>query len=356
MRIAIIAEIPDFSRSFSGGAIGATIRYMVKASAYKDSTRIFTFRVDDPYSGFDLEMFPNDVPFEERVDILAERLRRYRPDIIEIHYHTNMARALRKHFPDIPAILILHNTDKWRAVSAISRFRNIKHIICVSDALRRTYMMSYPLYWRRFITLRNAIPVEGWLSDVKGKEKLVLFAGRSSKHKGFAEYIEALAKALPDLPDWRAIALTVEDNDKHRAFRVELQERYGDRLGDRCQWLQNLPSEEVAAWMKRAALIVMPSKWIEPFGLVLLEAHLSGAAVISSGQGGMPEVSGPDGALYLSEVSGEAIADAICHLARNDAEREALAKRGQDYVLKHHRIEDRAAELDALRRKLTGKS
>ena len=44
--------------------------------------------------------------------------------------------------------------------------------------------------------------------------------------------------------------------------------------------------------MARAAIVVVPSRWPEPFGLVALEALASGAALICSPRGGLPEVAG----------------------------------------------------------------
>ena len=202
------------------------------------------------------------------------------------------------------------------------------------------------------ITIRHAIPVARWRGNVRSKERLILFAARSGDYKGFSEYAEGIARALPNLPLWRAAALTVEDMPSFRDFRQKTEARHDPALGDRCQWIQNASKDETASWMKRAAIFVAPYKCEDAFSLSILEAHLAGAAVISSGRGGTPEVSGKEGAVYLREVSGETVAEAIKRLAENDEERIALAKRGQDYVLKHHRVEDRAKELDALRRQI----
>ena len=359
MKIAIVAPFPDFSRSFSGGSLGATIRYMREESAYKDSIRIFTLHQEDPYPELDLDMLPPSLEEDDLIPSLAERLRRFAPDIIEVHNKERMARALSKRCFFTPVILISHSFPPARKRSLWNRLINplwLKRFIGVSDAVRDAYRANYPEYQKRMMTIRNAMPFEKWQGDVQSKEKLILFAARAGAHKGLGEYVEALAECLPRLPDWQAAVLTVEDEHSDPSLRKLLQKRYGAALGERCQWVQNAPYDEVALWMKRAAIFVAPSNWEEPFGMALLEAHLGGAAVVSSGRGGMPEISGAEGALTLPEVSGKAIADAITKLANNDEARLALAKRGQDYVLKHHRIEDRAAELDALRRKLTGKS
>ena len=356
MKIAIVAPIQDFSRSFAGGAIGMTIRYMREKSDYKDSIRIFTLYQPDSLPGLDIEVIPESLDMTQFISFLSKRLRVYAPDIIEVHDQEKYARRLSRNFPLTPVTFTSHIFPQSPKPNLWHRLTSplwLKNIVCVSDAVRDAYQTTYPEHQKRIITIRNAIPFEKWQGDVLSKENLILFAGRAGSYKGLGEYVEALAECLPRLAHWRAAVLTVENGSPWRDFRMALQKRYGAALGERCQWVQNASSDEVALWMKRAAIFVAPSNWDEPFCLAVLEAHLGGAAVVSSGRGGMPEVSGKEGALTLPEVSGKAIADAITKLANNDEARLALAKRGQDYVLKHHNIKDRAAELDALRRKLT---
>ena len=358
MKIAIVASVPDFSRAFAGGAIGDTIRYMRDESAYKDQIRIFTQHTEDPYPDLQLDMHPASLEGKARLRFLKERLRLYKPDMIEVHGDQKTALSLSRRFPLTPVLLWHHGVQPLRRHSLWSRATRLlwlRYVVAVSDNVRDQWRANYPWHKRRIITIRNAIPTADWLGDAHKKERLILFAGRSSEQKGFAEYVEGVAKALPALPSWRAAALTVEDMPPFRDLREKMQARYAESLGARCQWIQNAPAKEVASWMKRAAIFAVPSQWKEPFALALLEAHLAGAAVISSGRGGTPEVSGKEGAFYIKEVSGETVAEAIKRLAENDEERIALAEKGQDYALKNHRIEDRAKELDALRRQITGK-
>ena len=358
-RIAIILPFPDLSRSFAGGAIGDTIRFMREASAYKDQIRIFAPHVEDPYPDLQLDMYPASLEGEARLRFLKKRLRLYRPGMIEVHGDQKIALSLSRRFPLTPVLLWHHGVVVLRRHSLWGRATRLlwlRYVVGVSDSVRDQWRTNYPWHKRRIITIRNAIPVADWLGDAHEKERLILFASRSGDHKGFAEFVEGCAKALKALPRWRAAILTVEDMDSYRVLRKAMQARHAEALGARCRWIQSASKAETASWMKRAAIFALPSKWEEPCALALLEAHLSGAAVISSGRGGMKEVSGEEGALCLSDITGATIADAILRLAANDEERQALAKRGQDYALKHHRIEDRAKELDALRREILGAS
>ncbi len=78
---------------------------------------------------------------------------------------------------------------------------------------------------------------------------------------------------------------------------------------------------EVLAALAGAAIVVVPSRWQEPFGLTALEAMASGAALICSPRGGLPEVAG-DAALYADPDDPAALADAILALACDGAQRD----------------------------------
>jgi glycosyltransferase involved in cell wall biosynthesis len=102
--------------------------------------------------------------------------------------------------------------------------------------------------------------------------------------------------------------------------------------------------------MSRAAIVVVPSRWAEPFGLVALEALASGAALICSPRGGLPEVAG-DAALYADPDRPSEIAAAIRALAGDESRRAALAEAGWRRVQQFD-VPVIAAQLAALRREI----
>ena len=87
------------------------------------------------------------------------------------------------------------------------------------------------------------------------------------------------------------------------------------------------PHADVLAAMARAAIVVVPSRWQEPFGLTALEAMACGAALVCSPRGGLPEVGG-DAALYADPDDPPAVAEAIVALAR-ETRRATVAGRGR---------------------------
>ena len=56
-------------------------------------------------------------------------------------------------------------------------------------------------------------------------------------------------------------------------------------------------SEDLSHIMSETSIIVIPSKWNEPFGLVAAEAMSNGIAIVSSNSGGLPEIISNNGIL-----------------------------------------------------------
>jgi len=80
--------------------------------------------------------------------------------------------------------------------------------------------------------------------------------------------------------------------------------------------------------MTRAAMVIVPSRWNEPFGLTALEAMACGAPLIVSPRGGLPEVAG-DAAIYADPDKPGDIAAAILALAADPNRRDALSAAGR---------------------------
>ena len=68
--------------------------------------------------------------------------------------------------------------------------------------------------------------------------------------------------------------------------------------------------------MKDASIIVIPSIWEEPFGLVAAEAMSNGAAIITTLSGGIPEIVGSNGIL-IKNINQKKIEDALFMMLNN---------------------------------------
>lgn len=126
-------------------------------------------------------------------------------------------------------------------------------------------------------------------------------------------------------PGWRT-RFILSDLQTHPDYFRRVQAALS-AIGAQASIETQRPFAEVKAANERSAIALVPSKWTEPFGRTALEAHAGGAALISSGTGGLPEISG-EAALMLPSVTSEAIANAAETLITNDVLRERLAREG----------------------------
>jgi UDP-glucose:(glucosyl)LPS alpha-1,2-glucosyltransferase len=286
---------------------------------------------------------------------VAQRLRRLAPALIEVHNRAEVALDLASRFPATPVSLFLHNDPQGMGglKTAAERARvlgRLARIVTVSEFVRQRLLENVCPPGALPAVLPNCIDLAGLPPPLapEQRENTILFVGRLVADKGADIFVEACAVALPRLPGWRAEMIGADrfnadaaDTDFTRHLRP-LAAAAGVRLAG------YLPHSDVLAAMSRAALVLMPSRWQEPFGLTALEAMACGAALVCSSRGGLPEVGG--GAVtYVNPENPASVAAAVVALGQDPAGRAARAGAG----LARARLFDlpRATErLDALRR------
>lgn len=120
----------------------------------------------------------------------------------------------------------------------------------------------------------------------KGKrEKTLLFIGRLTPGKGADILIDGLAPFLIKHKEYsfQIIGqgfLKSQLKDGVRNYRLEKQVSFIDRLD----------YKDILKKIRLASVVIMPSRWEEPFGRVALEALSMGTPVIVSDKGGLPEI------------------------------------------------------------------
>jgi glycosyltransferase involved in cell wall biosynthesis len=97
----------------------------------------------------------------------------------------------------------------------------------------------------------------------------------------------------------------------------------GRRAGESLCSLGWMSEGELAWWMARASIYAFPARY-EPFGLSILEAALSGCALVLGDLPSLREV-WADTAVFVPPDDAEALAGAVEHLIAEPTRREALA-------------------------------
>jgi len=163
---------------------------------------------------------------------------------------------------------------------------------------------------------------------------MVLFVGVLSEKKGVA----VLANALP-LIEKGAHVVVVGIRYPWNRWQCP----------DGVDCLENLDHESVIALMRRAAVVVVPSVWPEPFGLVAQEAMAMGTPVVASDIGGLAEqiVNREDG-LLIPPGDPAALAEAVNELLQDSDLKRRLGENGQRTVRERYSPDTVIPRLEAV--------
>ena len=275
---------------------------------------------------------------------VAATLHRLRPAIVEVHNRPELALHLARRL-DVPVVLVLHNRlDRRQATLRAELFRRI-HVATISDWLRRDTIAD--IAGANATVLPNpidlaAIPPPGPRAD------RILFAGRIVADKGADAFVAACARALPRLPGWTATMIGADRFGPGSPETPYLARLRAEAAAAGVAMEGYRPHGAVLAAMAGAAIVAVPSRWPEPFGMVALEAMACGAALAYAPRGGLPEVAG-DAGVAIDPDDPAAMAETLVALAHDPARREALAAAGRARAGRFA-LPAAIARLDALRR------
>jgi glycosyltransferase involved in cell wall biosynthesis len=125
-------------------------------------------------------------------------------------------------------------------------------------------------------------------------EDLVVYLGRLSEPKGLRVLMRAWDRYIGAGPS-PGLRLAIAGTGP---LEAQIRAWAGSRPS--VDMLGFVDREQCASLVRRATTVVVPSEWLEPFGLVVVEAMAAGVAPIATTQGAFPELitDGVDGLLY----------------------------------------------------------
>jgi glycosyltransferase involved in cell wall biosynthesis len=337
-------------------SIDLCVRDLVASSRYRSTTRILAEEIADLFPGFSIEPLPSQARAATfaRANHVARAAHRDPPDIIIVQQHLPTAAAIARRLPNAKILLHTHNFQKayetagqvvqqLRRAIRKRRYAQLAGIIHVSETCARSFAETWPDVGLPSAVVNNGLDFAAW-RPADERVPQILCVGRCAPEKGILEAAQGVAAMLPKYPGWRA-RFILSDVEIHRSYFERVRAALA-ACGQQAEIQVQRPFAEVKAAYEQAAIALVPSKWTEPFGRTALEAHAGSAALISSGTGGLAEISG-DGALMLPEVTPNAIASAIPMLIADQPLRESLAHQGAAHARTYFGIEMQAARLDA---------
>lgn len=125
------------------------------------------------------------------------------------------------------------------------------------------------------------------------RTKDLIFVGRLVSDKGIGILIEALGELRKEQLQ---PSLTIVGTGPEEAALRALAIAHG--VAEQVDFLGARTGVDLAVLLNRHEIIVVPSRWAEPFGMVALEGIACGCVVIGSENGGLAEAIGPCGLTF----------------------------------------------------------
>ena len=194
--------------------------------------------------------------------------------------HLNMPDGLLESPPRAGALITLHHPCDPKLEAIYARYPDVPVI-----AISRDQAQSFRALHNLRVIHHGLEPTAYSLGA--GAGGYVAFLGRIGPEKAPHLAIDAARRVRHPLiiagPHWSGRAYYDD------YFRTEMMPRLGARE-DGVMWVGELDHRAKVALLKDAQALLMPSGWNEPFGLVMIEAMLTGTPVIAMASGSAPEI------------------------------------------------------------------
>jgi glycogen synthase len=198
----------------------------------------------------------------------------------------------------------------------LSRVTNVAISQAIADDLQRSCVIISNPYHDAVFRLIPGVT----------RNRALVFLGRLVSDKGVDLLLRALKELRQegDTPTLTIIGTGPEEQALRELTRELDLEGQVEFAGEKC-------GDDLAMVLNQHRIMVVPSRWAEPFGLVALEGSASGCAIIGSEDGGLKEAMGPCGITFKNGDQGS-LAAALKRLLRDPVLEESLRRAGPAHV------------------------
>ena len=163
---------------------------------------------------------------------------------------------------------------------------SVDWVVGVSDAMLRDARRLVPEITPRSSVIYNALEMHNLEpAPLSFDSPRILFAGRLVLEKGVDVAIDAFAAITNRFPNARLVIAgdgPIRENLEQRAVDLGIKTRV--------EFIGWVDPEKMPALINSSTIVVMPSRWEEPFGLVALQAAQMARPIVATRVGGLPEV------------------------------------------------------------------
>jgi glycosyltransferase involved in cell wall biosynthesis len=201
---------------------------------------------------------------------------------------------------------------------AVSSFVAEKLAATVTPVAGRDVSVLHPCVPDDFAVRARSAPRPGFVP----RQGYLLYVGGIGRHKGIDTLLAAHAKLTPRPP---LVMLGPPEGERPRFANLPAD----------VYVLGTVSSAEVAAAMKHATAVVVPSVCDDAFPTTVTEAQLVGAPLVASAVGGIPEqVRDGETAMLFPRGDANRLADVLASLIADRGRREALGTAASEWAIR----------------------
>ncbi|MBV8985249.1 MAG: glycosyltransferase family 4 protein [Acidimicrobiia bacterium] len=220
-------------------------------------------------------------------------------DVDLIHDHTVLGPIVSEHFTELPVVTTVHGELDGELRDIYERVAPDVAVVAVSNA-QRAVAPEIPIAR----VIHHGIDAADFPVG-NGDGGYLLFLGRMSPDKGAARAIDVARKA--DVP------LLLAGKMREPWERDYFDAHVGPFLSEQIQYVGEVSHQRKLELLAGARALSFPSRWNEPFGLVMIEAQACGTPVLAFREGAAPEVVADGRTGFLCEDEAD-MAEAVLKL------------------------------------------
>lgn len=181
----------------------------------------------------------------------------------------------------------------------------------------------------------------------------MLYASQITPNRGLHTVLDALASLGPG----PCVRLSVAGGGGQPAYVSEQRRRVQDLgLDGIVEFLGRLPHENMPALHARHDLLVLPTTRPEGLPLTMVEAMLTGCAIVTTGAGGGREVAELADLPLFAEHDVDGLRNQLVRLIRDRAELRRIGTRAQATALEHFAFDAMMEKVEAMLGRLVGEA
>jgi len=219
---------------------------------------------------------------------LISTVESFNPDVIHVHNYLHNSILLLMQLAALPRIVVTFHNEHIHSDSPIAKSRylwlreNAICIIAISEFVKRSIEQSNDFFGLRLETIYNGTPL---INSAQELGHNLLFLGRLVPEKGLGFLISSFYLTLQRHPN---LCLNIVGDGPFRDSFEKLVTDLG--IGKSVKFSGWQTGQELDESYMSARLVVVPSAWREPFGLIAIEAMMHARPILVTDRGGLPEI------------------------------------------------------------------